>query len=263
MVKVLRSIWNSIYKLLSIILFLALWEIIARLHLVNTVFFPPFTKVVVALWQLTVSGVLVENLFISLRRSLTGFILGLAFSIPLGLLIGWYRGFERFIDPLFQTFRNLSVLALLPIFILFFGIGETSRVAVIFWAVLWAVLLNTIAGVKSTDLSLIKAARSMGISKLSLFTKVVLPGALPSIFTGIRLSATTSVLVLIAAEMLGANTGLGYQLYFFQANVKPPETFAIVIVLALLGLAVNYSLAALEKRTFRYREELPDTGKTF
>jgi NitT/TauT family transport system permease protein len=258
---IVRKTGKLAYSLLSVVLFLLLWEVVARLEMVNPIFLPPFTRVAAALWGLISSGVLVKHIFVSLQRSLLGFGLGLAFAIPLGLVIGWYKGFERFIDPLIQTFRNLSVLALLPVFVLLFGIGETSKVAVVFWGVLWSVLLNTISGVKSTDLHLIKAARSMGISNLLLFVRVILPGALPSILTGVRISATSSILVLIAAEMLGANQGLGYALYFYQANIKTPEMFAIIVVLALLGLAVNYSLAAFEKRTFRYREELPENGR--
>lgn len=257
----MKKVGRLLYSLLSVALFLVVWEIVARIGVVNPLFLPPFSKVAVALWGMVESGVLFRHMVISLQRSLIGFGLGLAFAIPLGLLIGWYKGFERFIDPLIQTFRNLSVLALLPVFVLLFGIGETSKVAVVFWGVLWSVLLNTISGVKSTDLNLIKAARSMGISSFSLFVKVILPGALPSIMTGVRISATSSILVLIAAEMLGANQGLGYALYFYQANIKTPEMFAVIVVLAVLGVAVNYSLAAFEKRTFRYREELPESGK--
>lgn len=136
----------------------------------------------------------------------------------------------------------------------FFGIGETSKVVVIAWAVTWSVLLNTIAGVKNVDPQLIKAARSMGVSNFSLFKTVIFPGALTSIYTGIRISATTSILVLIAAEMLGANTGLGYLLYLYQSNMKIPEMFSIIIILALLGLSVNYSLVGLEKKLFKWKE---------
>jgi NitT/TauT family transport system permease protein len=138
--------------------------------------------------------------------------------------------------------------------VLLLGIGETSKIAVITWAVVWSVLLNTIGGVKNVDPQLIKSAKSMGISNLSLFTKVIFPGALPSIYTGVRLSATTSILVLIAAEMLGANTGLGYLLYLYQSNIKIPEMFSVIITLALLGLVTNYSLVILEKRLFRWKE---------
>jgi NitT/TauT family transport system permease protein len=171
-------------------------------------------------------------------------------------LIGWFKEFEKFIDPLIQTFRNLSVLSILPVFVLFFGIGEVSKIAVIFWGVLWSVIINTIAGVKNVDSLIIKGARSMGITNKDLFLKVIFPGALPSIFTGIRISATTSILVLIGAEMLGASKGLGYALYFYQANFKTPAMYSVILVMAVLGVTINYILTAIEKRAFRWREEI-------
>lgn len=253
--KVFKKVFDLFKRLFAIVLFILIWELTAKLKVINPIFLPPFSDVVKSFWNLLVTGKLIEHLGISLFRSFMGFILGLSIAIPLGMVIGWFRRFERFIDPLMQTFRNLSVLALLPVFVLILGIGEVSKIAVITWAVIWAVLLNTISGVKGVDLLIIKAAKSMGISKPSLFIKVILPGSLLSIFTGIRLSATTSILVLIAAEMLGANSGLGYLLYFYQANIKIPEMFSIIIVLALLGLAVNYSLAALEKKLFSWKED--------
>jgi NitT/TauT family transport system permease protein len=248
------------FRLYAVVIFISIWEISARLEVINPIFLPPFSHVIRALWKLLISGELFTHASISLLRSFGGFVFGLSIAIPLGLVIGWFKKFERFIDPLMQTFRNLSVLALLPVFVLILGIGEVSKVAVITWSVIWAVLLNTISGVKGVDPLIIKGAKSTGISKFLLFVKVILPGALFAIFTGIRLSATTSILVLIAAEMLGANTGLGYLLYFYQANIKIPEMFSIIIVLALLGLTVNYSLAVLEKKLFKWKEEIPDRG---
>lgn len=252
----LKKVRKLLFRLLAVFLFLLLWEAVSRLKLVNEIFLPPFSKVMATLWRLIISGELAKHVSISLWRSLTGFTVGLIFAIPFGLAIGWFRRFERFIDPLIQLFRNLPVLALLPVFVMIFGIGELSKVAVIFWGVLWSVLLNTIAGVKSVEPQLIKAARSMGTPGPVLFARVILPGALPSIFTGIRISATTSILILIAAEMIGASRGLGYALYFYQANFKTPEMYAIIVVMALLGLSINYLLINIEASAFRWKEKV-------
>lgn len=252
----LKRFFRVLYRFLAIFLFLLAWEAASRLKLVNEIFLPPFTTVMGTLWQMLLSGELIKHLSISLWRSLTGFALGLVFAIPFGLAIGWFRRFERFIDPLMQFFRNLPVLSLLPVFVLIFGIGEVSKVAVIFWGVLWSVLLNTIAGVKSVDPQLIKAARSMGIPGILLFARVILPGSLPSIFTGIRISATTSILILIAAEMIGASQGLGYALYFYQANFKTPDMYGIIIIMGLIGLSINYVLTHIEAAAFRWKEKV-------
>lgn len=252
--NIIKKIGKTLYGYLSIILFFILWEIVGRLY--GSIFLPPFSTVIREMIRLIANGELLGHIGISLFRSLTGFILGLAFAIPLGLLIGWFKGFEKFIDPLLQTFRNLSILSILPIFVMAFGIGEVSKIAIIFWGVLWSVILNTIAGVNNVDPLLIKGARSMGVSNKDLFIKVIFPGALPSIFTGIRLSATTSILVLLAAEMVGASKGLGYAIFFYQANYKTAAMYVVILVLALLGVGLNYILTYIEKRAFSWKEEI-------
>ncbi|SDL86065.1 NitT/TauT family transport system permease protein [Dendrosporobacter quercicolus] len=253
----IKYVFCAVYRILSVLLFLLIWEIAPRVGLVDTIFLPPFSKVAVAFWELLVTGEIFTHVVISIRRSLLGFGLGLCVAIPLGLIIGWFKEFERFIDPLMQTFRQTSTLALFPVFMLLFGIGEVSKVAIIFWGVQWAVLLNTISGVKNVDPLLIKAARSMGISSAALFLKIILPASVPSILTGVRLSATTSILILIAAEMLGANSGLGYLLFFAEANFLIPQMYAAIITMSILGLIVNYSLVAFERRLTGWKEEVP------
>lgn len=254
--NILRKVLEKSVSYLSIVLFLILWQLIAISGYVNQTFLPSFTTVIKEMVRLIGTGELLAHIEISLFRSLTGFFLGLLVAIPLGLLIGWFKKFEKFIDPLIQTFRNLSVLSILPVFVLFFGIGEVSKIAVVFWAVLWAVIINTISGVKNVDPLLIKGARSMGISSKDLFIKVIFPAALPSIFTGIRLSATTSILVLIGAEMVGASKGLGYALYFYQANFKTPAMYSVILVMAVIGVSINSILTVVEKRAFSWKENI-------
>jgi NitT/TauT family transport system permease protein len=259
--KMILTIINKLgricFSLLAILIFLGIWEIAGRSGVINPTFLPPFSKVAVAFWNLLISGVLFKHLFVSLQRAILGFAVGLAISIPLGVLIGWYKGFERFIDPLLQTFRQTSALSLFPVFILLFGIGEASKVAIIFWGVQWPILLSTIAGVRGVEPLLIKSARSMGASTLTLFRKVIIPGAFPSIFTGVRLSATNSILILIAAEMIGSNAGLGFLLYSSETNFQIPDMYAAIITMSLLGLALNYLLLGIGSRITRWKEDLP------
>jgi len=238
----------------AILLFVIIWETAGRMRLINPTFLPPFSKVTESLLKLIISGDVWKNLLISLKRSLSGYALGLAVSIPLGLAVGWFKGLRGFLNPLLQVFRNLPILALFPIFVMFFGIGETSKTVIIFWAVIWVSLVNTIAGVGSVDPLLIKAAKSMNTGSLKLFLSVIFPSALPHIFAGMRISAANSILVLVAAEMIGASTGLGYALSFYQMNWKIPEMYAYLVVMAIIGMTLNYSLEALEKRVFKWRE---------
>jgi NitT/TauT family transport system permease protein len=251
-----KAFIKSVNMSAAVVLFLLLWEIAARLGVVvNPLFLPPFSKVIMALADVSVSGDLWRHASVSLQRAVSGYCLGLFFSIPLGLLIGWYKRVETFLWPLLQVFRNLPILALFPVFIMFFGIGELSKTAIIFWAVIWSVLLNTISGVKSVDPQLIKASRSMGTRPLRLFTSVILPAALPFIFTGMRLSASNAILVLVAAEMMGASKGLGYALNFNQANMFVDRMYAYLMVMAIIGFTLNFSLEAMERRIFKWRSD--------
>jgi NitT/TauT family transport system permease protein len=256
--RFVNRLGNIGFSSLSIVSFLAFWEIVGRFGIINPRYFPPVSKVFLSLWELAINGTLYKHVSISLQRAFTGYSMGLCFAIPLGITIGVFRRFEQFINPLLQLFRNLSVFALLPVFILLFGIGETSKIAVIFWGVLWNVLMNTVAGVKNVDINLIKGARAMGTGRLRLFATVILPGALPHIFTGMRISATTSIIILIAAEMLGASRGLGYALHFYEANMMIPRMYGIIIVMAILGLTLNFILEGVEKRSFRWRHNISD-----
>lgn len=243
-------------RLLAIFLFLVLWEVLPRFGFVDPFFLPPLSHVFQAIAKMAQSGELFQHLAISLRRALTGFSLGFLVAVSLGLLIGWFGRVERFADPLLQAFRQTSALALFPVFILFFGIGEMSKAAIIFWGVQWPILLNTISGVKNVDPLLIKSARSMGASQLVIFRKVVLPAALPSIFTGARLGATSAILLLIAAEMVGAKAGLGFLIFDAQQKFQIPRMYAAILLMSVIGYLANYTLVRLEKKYTAWKEEL-------
>lgn len=241
-------------KSIAIIAFLALWEILPRLF-VNPAYLPPISSIFLTIIELFKSGEIFEHLFISLQRAFGGFGLAFAIGVPLGLLMGWFKTFEEYIDPLLQAFRQTAALALFPVFILFFGIGESSKVAIIFWGTVWPILLNTISGVKDVDPLLVKSAKSLGISGLDLFRKVIIHAAIPSIMTGIRIGATFSILLLIVAEYVGAKSGLGALVINSQYAFLISKMYAAILILALLGLLVNYSLVALERKATKWKEQ--------
>jgi NitT/TauT family transport system permease protein len=240
-------------RLLGIVIFLLIWEICGRTGVIDSRFLPPFSVVITTFFKMLASGEMITHMVVSLRRSLLGFGLGLLIAVPLGFLIGSFKKIDFYIDPLLQLFRQTSAIALLPAFMLFFGIAESSKIAIVFWGVWAPILLNTINGVKGVDPILIKAARSMGASQLTIFKKVIFPSAFPSIITGMRLSATTAILILIVAEMMGASEGLGYLLYDTQLKYQIPRMYAIIITMSFIGITVNYLLVALEKRVSRWK----------
>ena len=234
--------------------FLALWQVASSAGWINPAVFPPLDTIVAALWNGIAGGALLDDIAISLQRSGTAFIAAVLFAIPLGLFMGQIRAVERALDPILQVFRQTSALALYPVFILLLGLGEASKIFVIFWATLFPLLLSTIGGVKEVDKKLIEMARVYGASRLTVFRRVVLPGAVPSIFVGLRLSATTALLLLIASEMIGANKGVGFQVMNAQYNFQIPLMFAAIVLLAALGLLANWALVSLQRRLCRWSD---------
>ncbi|GIP21033.1 ABC transporter permease [Paenibacillus sp. J22TS3] len=234
--------------------FLALWEAAPRLGWTNATFLPPLTEVLKTWWRLLLSGELAEHTQVSLARSLGGFLLALLVSIPLGLAIGWWKTAAQYLNPLLELFRNTAVLALLPVFIMLLGLGETSKIAIIFYACVFPLLLNTISGVRNVDPLLIKSARSMGLTSVGLFLKVVLPASVPTIFVGIRQAGAASILVLIAAEMAGAKSGLGYFVQYTQFSFQISEMYAGILTISIFGVLLNYALVTLERRLTSWKQ---------
>jgi NitT/TauT family transport system permease protein len=255
---VTRLLGRTVWKSGAIALFLLLWEFGPK-YLVDDqtrVFLPPLHEDLQALWRLIENGQLQSHLRASLTRSVIGFGIAVAAAIPVGLLIAWYGRLQSFLNPLLEFFRNTAALALLPVFTLLLGIGETSKISIVAYASFFPVLLNTITGVQTVDPLLVRAARSLGLSSPRLFAKVILPSAVPTIFTGIRMGGTASVLVLIAAEMVGAKAGLGYLIINAQSSFQIPDMYAGILTTAILGVAVNYGLLGLERHFSRWRSAM-------
>lgn len=234
--------------------FLAVWQIGSTFGWINPTVFPPLDKILAATWEGIAGGKLLDDIAVSLQRSGLAFAAAVGLGIPLGLFMGQIRAVEQALDPLLQFFRQTSALALYPVFILLLGLGEASKVFVIFWATLFPILLATIGGVKEVDRKLIEMAATFGASRATIFRRVVLPASVPSIFVGLRLSATTALLLLIAAEMIGANKGLGFQVMNAQYNFQIPQMFAAILLLAVLGLSANAALVTLQRRLCRWAD---------
>jgi NitT/TauT family transport system permease protein len=239
-----RAIWKSA----AIGLFALLWEFGPRYLLdpSTRVFLPPLHEDLQAWWHLARTGALTEHLRASLGRSAIGFGIAIATAVPLGLLLAWYRPLADFLNPLLELFRNTAALALLPVFTLLLGIGETSKIAIVTYAAFFPVLLNTMAGAKTVDPLLIRAARTLGLSSPHLFAKVILPAAVPTIFTGIR--------------MAGAKAGLGYLIVNDQNSFLYPEMYAGILTIAGLGLVINFALVRLERHFSRWNPQNTSGG---
>jgi NitT/TauT family transport system permease protein len=241
--KFARGLGRVAERGIGIVIFLALWEALPRLGIVSDAYLSPPSAVIASIAQLVDTGQLWKHMAASLQRSLWGLVLASFSGVVLGLLIGSSRRLAAIVDPVLQLFRQTSAFALFPVFILFLGIGELSKVAIIFWASFWPVLL-------------VNSALSMGASQRFIFFKVVLPASLPSIFTGVRLAGAYSITALVAAEMIGAHSGLGFLTLNSQETFQIPTMYAGILLLAVLGLVLNYLLALLERRLLRWRRGL-------
>src|SRR5439155_21403680 len=182
-----------------------------------------------ALYDLARSGVLWTHVGASLRRSATGFAIACGAGISLGLILGWTaRGRQWLAAPL-EFCRQIPPLAIFPVFLLTLGLGFKAQVAMVIWAAVWPIMLNTINGCQQVDPALVKAARSFGLNQRTMFAKVVLPSSLPMISTGLRLGGTYALLVLVGAEMVGAQSGIGYLIISSQYALQVPNMYAGIL----------------------------------
>lgn len=215
------------------------WELAPRLGLVDAYFVPPLSTVLGAWWELVVTGQLVDHLTASVIRSAAGFLLAVALAIPLGAAIAWSTPVRQLLTPVLEVFRNTAALAILPVFVLILGIGEVSKIAIVVFACFFPILLSTISGVGAVDTQLLRTAQVLRLSPVTTFVKIVFPAAVPTIFTGIRIAGAAAILVLIAAEMIGATAGLGFLINYSQYNFLIPQMYAAILTTSALGLVVN------------------------
>ncbi|MGA5539366.1 ABC transporter permease [Mycolicibacterium nivoides] len=209
---------------------------------------PPQTVLSKLADGLAAGGDLRQQVWPSLRRGLSGFLIGTGLGVVLGILVGSVRVLEKAFDPVLLFFRSLSILALFPVFLLFFGIGEQSKVAIVTWAAFWPVFISTVNAVKGVEKILLNAARTLGAGRAYIFTRVVLPASVPNIFPGVRLAASYAFTALVAAEYLGATEGIGIYIRSSQESYQIAAMYSGIVVLGIIGVTLNLLLAGVEKR---------------
>ena len=240
---------DLIYGLVGLVAFLALWWIANSSGVLNPKFLsPPQTVLTALVAGVLPGGDLWPEIWPSLRRGLGGFAVALVLGVAGGIVVGSFNALEKILAPVLLFFRNLSILALFPVFLLFFGIGEQSKIAIVAWAAFWPIFINTTNAVKGVERILINAARTLGADKAYIFTYVVLPAAIPNIFPGIRLAASYAFTALVAAEYLGATEGLGIYIRASQERFEVSKMYAGIVVLGLIGVIVNLVLTKVEQR---------------
>lgn len=238
-------------KYIGMAIFLLLWQIAPSLGWLDQQFVPSLSVVLQSVGELWVKGGLFTHIMVSLWRTLNGLIAGTLIALPLGFILGrWFPSLREALNPLFRLLGQVNPFSLMPVFILFFGIGESAKIAVIAWVCVWPVLFHTLNGVKTVDPVLIKTAAAMNASRKELLIKVLLPAAAPSVFSGIRVGVEMSFFMLIAAEMIGASAGLGWLMHNSAMNYHIPRIYAASLCIVILGVILNRCLYFLQNRVF-------------
>ncbi len=234
------------------VLLLTIWQIASQSGWLSTRILPAPESVVLTFWRLSASGELWQHLAISSWRALTGFAIGGAIGLSLGLIAGASYWGERLLDTSVQMLRNIPHLALIPLVILWFGIDESAKIFLVALGTLFPIYLNTFHGIRNIDRGLVEMARSYGLSGWRLFSQVMLPGALPSIMVGVRFALGLMWLTLIVAETISANSGIGYLAMNAREFLQTDVVVVAIVLYALLGKLADVSAVLLESLWLRW-----------
>lgn len=244
---------QGMVTLRSVAVFLLLWEGVA-LWTDSPIQLPTPLRVAAALVDLAQDGDLFDNAIVSVERLVGSLALALVVAVPLGFLMGLSRRAEALVDPLVELLRPISGIAWIPLGLFIFGVGDALPVFILVYVAFFQLLLNTVAGVKAVDPRLVAAARTMGIPRDVILRKVVLPAALPSITVGFRLAFAAAWAAIVAAELIGAPSGLGFAIEWYRELLMSPKVFAFIGVIAVIGYTCDLLIRALQRRMMPWAE---------
>lgn len=247
---------ETILSIVSPFLVLLLWESLVRLGYLEPLFFPPPTKIIQTLVEVLVSGELLGEVAITLRRLVLAFFLGAVPGVALGLLMGWSKEVRAFFNPLVSATLPIPKFVLLPLMMLILGIGDLSKIVTISMGVFFVNLINAMAGVRNIDPICFEAAKNYGASGRQIVTKVVLPGSLPMVFAGVRLSLGLALLITIAIEFTTSGDGLGAMTWLAWQTLRTEMLYVGIITSAILGLASTTVVEWMRKKLIPWQEEV-------
>lgn len=253
--RIFRLQRSTTVSILAVLAFLILWEIAPSMGWVNGRFTSQPSLVVLAALDVFRSDNFLFHAQISLTEFVLGFALALVISVPLGVVLGTSKTARYLIDPPLMALYIAPTLVLLPILVIWLGIGMASKVAVVFLGALFPIVVNTMAGMREADAKLIRAARSFGASKLDVFVRILVPGSLPSILTGIRLAIGRAVLGVVVGELFVSQAGIGHQLDTYGSAMRIDRLLVYAFVVSIFGYALTLSVRLLEARIRTWRPE--------
>ena len=244
-------------SLLSLLALFAIWTVVSTSGWIPAGYLPTPMELFREASTLVKDGYkdasLYEHVKISLFRTLAGFVLGILLGVPLGLWTGYSRVGGALASPIMAFIRPIPPIAFIPMVVLYFGLGEVGKVVLIFWTSFNYVHVNAHAGAANVPIAYLRAARSLGMSRLQMFTNVVFPAAIPQIFTGLKVALALSWAVVVAAELTGAQSGLGYMIADAALTFRIPTVFIGIALIGAIGLGLNLVLNVIETRVVHWR----------
>ena len=236
------------------VLILFSWQLVSSAGIVNPSLFPAPTAIVLEFYEMIVSGELYTHLEISVLRAALGFVLGAGLGLVTGLSVGMFNRAEQVLDPTVQMLRTIPVLAIIPLFILWFGFGELSKVLLIALGSFFPMYVNTFLGVRNVDAKLFDVARVLQFNRLQQTTKLVLPAAMPNVLLGLRLSLTIAWMMLVVAELMGADRGIGYLIQDARTFMRTEVVFIGIFLFAAVGKLADSLVRWLETLLLRWQD---------
>lgn len=246
---------SKIFSLIPLLVVALAWEAISRLGVVNRMFFPPPSEILYSLARDLASGTLFIHIFLSLKRAFIGFTVAALIGIPFGILLGWKRPLYKIFEPLIECLRPIPGLALIAPAILFFGIGDLTNIFVVTYGCFFVMLINAIYGVYGVDKVMMLAMRSMCASEREIFRKLVLPSALPYVFSGMRQAVSVMLIVVVGSEMIISSGGLGYYLLESERTFRYHYMYGTLLILSALGYTLNRGFLLIEEKVLGWAKE--------
>jgi len=242
---------------LAVAVFLIIWELVGNVfQWINPMFMSSPSLIFKAAVQLFVSGEIYHDLYVSGIEFLGGYFLTVAVAIPFGIMVGWYKRMSYIFDPFINAMNATPRVALLPLVIIWLGIGILSKVGIIFLGAVFSILINTRDGVKTTPVNLLNAARSFGASEWMVFKTVVVPSTIPFILTGLRLAVGRALVGVLVGELYAATAGIGFMITVAGATFQTDKVFVGVLIFALSGMIGMELLTKLERRFDKWRPQV-------
>jgi len=224
---------------LFILVLLVVWELLAQAELLNPLIVPPLSKILDTFAALVWSGQIPLQIIVSLQRAFLGYLLAAVVFIPLGILMGLFDAFHRAVEVIIEMLRPIPPPVIIPVAMLFFGLGDEMKIFVIFFSCAWPILLNTLAGVRNIDRVLLYTARTFGLSRRKIIWQVILPACSPHIMTGLRVSLPIMLIMVVISEMIGSTDGIGYFILDSQRRFRVAQMYAGMLALAIFGYTLN------------------------